>query len=531
MANVTDNNSIKIKINQTIMYSNNAYKGAFEYQHDLWNITAIDGDYADLYETNTRWRYRGQYNMWENTRQPIAYNRNLQANELPEDCSFTDAKVGNSERFAREDHVHKIASDTNKADKSVVDELSDNVINNTSDIEAIESKIPTQATAQNQLADKDFVNSSIINMAARYITPTSGGDEQWQSLNALQTGPWFYQGESVTPTRNDYAIFLKGEAVWRGIYDGTQWDEQYQINNSSFTAEQLAVLNSGITEDLVNAYNVHIADRANPHNVTATQVGLGNVVNERQYSEQNPPDYPVTSVAGKTGDVTLDVADVNNAFSKNGGTIDGNVLITDANLNFIPIDGQASIKMRNKDVITYLRPRDGDVIVVGSPTFNVDVEFNTHNPLKVYYSETDTAQIYDSKHQPPYPVTSVNGRKGMFGSTDVLITTYGSTNVRGFQMPWSKNGDAKLYHTSADPMMNGSGDRMGYVNWKGFQPMLQIEVADAWGDVRKMFVPVHFDYFLDNGLTLTCPYDPSTVFDMNDGFYVSFFGGEFPPLI
>ena len=39
-------------------------------------------------------------------------------------------------------------------------------------------------------------------------------------------------------------------------------------------------------------------------------VGLSNVDNVKQYSVNNPPPYPVTSVAGKTGAVTLSKADV-----------------------------------------------------------------------------------------------------------------------------------------------------------------------------------------------------------------------------
>lgn len=41
-----------------------------------------------------------------------------------------------------------------------------------------------------------------------------------------------------------------------------------------------------------------------------TEVGLGNVNNERQYSANNPPPYPVASVNGKTGAVQLGAADV-----------------------------------------------------------------------------------------------------------------------------------------------------------------------------------------------------------------------------
>ena len=39
-------------------------------------------------------------------------------------------------------------------------------------------------------------------------------------------------------------------------------------------------------------------------------VGLTNVDNVKQYSSSNPPPYPVTSVNGKTGAVTLSAADV-----------------------------------------------------------------------------------------------------------------------------------------------------------------------------------------------------------------------------
>lgn len=35
-------------------------------------------------------------------------------------------------------------------------------------------------------------------------------------------------------------------------------------------------------------------------------VGLGNVDNVKQYSASNPPPYPVTSVNGQTGAVTID---------------------------------------------------------------------------------------------------------------------------------------------------------------------------------------------------------------------------------
>lgn len=37
-----------------------------------------------------------------------------------------------------------------------------------------------------------------------------------------------------------------------------------------------------------------------------SDIGLGNVDNVKQYSASNPPPYPVTSVNGQTGAVTID---------------------------------------------------------------------------------------------------------------------------------------------------------------------------------------------------------------------------------
>lgn len=45
-------------------------------------------------------------------------------------------------------------------------------------------------------------------------------------------------------------------------------------------------------------------------NYSKSEVGLGNVDNVKQYSKDNPPPYPVTSVNGKTGAVTVNVPTV-----------------------------------------------------------------------------------------------------------------------------------------------------------------------------------------------------------------------------
>lgn len=61
----------------------------------------------------------------------------------------------------------------------------------------------------------------------------------------------------------------------------------------------------------VGSFTANSADDANIDIQVPTDksdIGLGNVDNVKQYSATNPPPYPVTSVNGKTGDVTIDVS-------------------------------------------------------------------------------------------------------------------------------------------------------------------------------------------------------------------------------
>ena len=65
---------------------------------------------------------------------------------------------------------------------------------------------------------------------------------------------------------------------------------------------------------------------------SAADVGLGNVANERQYSAENPPPYPVTSVNGQTGAVVVSVP----VQSVNGKT--GTVVLDATDVGALPDD-------------------------------------------------------------------------------------------------------------------------------------------------------------------------------------------------
>lgn len=131
-------------------------------------------------------------------------------------------------------------------------------VNGSDGIDGIVTKIPAQASATNQLADKAFVNSSLNSIAAYFITKNAAGDS-FATKAELTSATTFYSGGAVrVPTRNDYCIVAKDEdhdnATTRYIYNNS-WEYQYTINETPLTAEQLAAINSGITAEKVAKIN------------------------------------------------------------------------------------------------------------------------------------------------------------------------------------------------------------------------------------------------------------------------------------
>ena len=126
-----------------------------------------------------------------------------------------------------------------------VDTLSSELIVAQADISDIQALIPNQATPQNQLADKDFVNSSIA-------TNTATFRGTYTTLAQIEAIP--------NPTNNDYAYLETTDSVGNNRFDrykysssDSQWHYEYTLNNSSFTAEQWATINSGLTQSSVEA--------------------------------------------------------------------------------------------------------------------------------------------------------------------------------------------------------------------------------------------------------------------------------------
>lgn len=123
-------------------------------------------------------------------------------------------------------------------------------------LDLINGKIPSQASAQNQLADKDYVNSSIA-------TNTATFKGTYNSVSDLPL---------TNVDNNDYAFVMSVDSLGNTSYsrykytEGTGWTFEYTLNNSSFTAEQWATINSGMTLALKNQITTNQQDIANIKN-------------------------------------------------------------------------------------------------------------------------------------------------------------------------------------------------------------------------------------------------------------------------
>ena len=132
-----------------------------------------------------------------------------------------------------EDYATKVFVSNNYASKAAVN--------------TIQALIPATASATNQLADKDFVNSSIATATAEFRG-------SFTSLDELK---------ATSGNLNDYAFYLHTDNIGNKVVDRYKWTTagwlyEYTLNNSSFTAEQWAALNSAITATLVQSYNNHL---------------------------------------------------------------------------------------------------------------------------------------------------------------------------------------------------------------------------------------------------------------------------------
>lgn len=182
----------------------------------------------------------------------------------------------------------------------------------------------------------DFVNSSVATNTATFLGNFSLEDlgltypaTEVQIASALNSHTW----PTGYPTNNDY-VYVEISNPQSSIYDKVQrykyrvsvasWGYEYTLNNSSFTAEEMAAIDSGITsQDVTNlrvdhtTLGTHVDNTGNPHKVTKSQVGLGNVDNTSDADK--PVSTAQQNALNKKLDKTGDASNTTATFTKNSG--------------------------------------------------------------------------------------------------------------------------------------------------------------------------------------------------------------------
>lgn len=158
------------------------------------------------------------------------------------------------------------------------------------EIDDIEAVIPAQATTQNQLADKNFVNATVATNSANF----RGNWATWADVpTQANLYPEDYVGNR-TPTNNDYMVVddatgygSEYDGSWRFLYVGdwatsgkSGWQAVYRIG-TAFTQEQQAAIDSGITANMVDNYVDPNSTAATAYNarITAVETDKRDIIN------------------------------------------------------------------------------------------------------------------------------------------------------------------------------------------------------------------------------------------------------------
>lgn len=128
-------------------------------------------------------------------------------------------------------------------------------------INLINSKISEQASPENQLADKQYVNSSISTNSATYHDSHNLVSDLSLTLDATQQQIAGALSNVISfADNNDYAYVQIPTSVENPTeiakvdkykFNGSHWSYEYTLNNSGYTNVQWKAINSAITSELV----------------------------------------------------------------------------------------------------------------------------------------------------------------------------------------------------------------------------------------------------------------------------------------
>lgn len=332
------------------------------------------------------------------------------------------------------------------------------------------------------------IDDGTITLGTKTITPlttapvTSVNEKQGTVvLNASDVGAVAKTGDTMTGNLTVGTASLQTN----GYVTGT-WLRTTANTALSSTPTQIAVLNNGWIYSRTPAQ-------------IKSDIGLGNVDNIKQYSSNNPPPYPVTSVDGKTGTVDLSgsYATPEQLAEKQQKIMVDGVLEGDGKGN---IQAAATLEATLVDY-----PDSG-----GGTTDYTELE-NKPQINGVALEGNKTSKdfgLYGNGNIPPYPVDSVDGQTGTVTLYDLKYTEQSLTSAQKQQARLNIDVPA-----TSEVLLLGDTVTASYINMSNtlsVGSLLKVTSVDASGNPTALAAAVPGTDYMpavpvttsDNGKTL-----------------------------
>ena len=259
--------SLSLKEGGEIVTVNNV---TYSTVHD--NISMYNNFVADDYYASKSWVLSKNYLTKEdigdiditNNIEELLNNK-ADKNHDHNDLYYTKDVIDITDNLLKEELTNKIPTKTSQL-------VNDSNYTTATQLNKVTELIPNTATADNQLADKNFVNSSISTATAEF----RGTVENLEDLNNL------------TADINDYAFYKHKDENGNTVFDRykftDQWEYEYTLNNSSFTAEQWATINSGITKNSIPTTTSELINDSNFATTSAIPTKTSDLTNDSNFA-------------------------------------------------------------------------------------------------------------------------------------------------------------------------------------------------------------------------------------------------------
>ena len=248
-------------------------------------------------------------------------------------------------------------------------------VNATGEVAPTDTEVATLVDVPNGIVKGDGSTLNAAVAGTDYVAPNGDGSNVTAAFTAASTRANIATGEKLS-------VLFGKIAKWFADLGSLAF-------KSTVAKSDLA---SDVQTSLIRADNAL-------QYVSKSDVGLGNVANERQYSSANPPPYPVTSVNGKTGAVTVESSSgttYNATLSSSGWTTSGSYKkqtitvtglkanypvapVVDAQLTGTDADGDTAV-LNGFSAINLIQTAANQLIaycIGDAPTVNIPLIINT----------------------------------------------------------------------------------------------------------------------------------------------------------